>query len=224
MNGARARVAILCLALALPAWPSIAAAPDFDALPAPEQSLLAPARTLWPALDADARRQLLAQARHWQSLTPAGRDRLRRDLRAWDALPADERARRRGPFAAWQALSVDEREQVRAAARRYAAATPEQQARWRAEFAALPPDRQRDWWLGPSLGQDIAGLAPLFAFVPEAQKPDLLAMLRGLSPVARGQLQLVLSRLDDAGRGRLRQALLEAAPEQRAALIAQALQ
>ena len=140
-------------------------------------------------------------------------------MRAWDALPAAQRAQRRGPFAAWQSLSPDERERVRAAATRMAALSPEQQQALRDEFESLPPDVRQDWWLGPEIGPGFSQLRPLFAFVPEQDRPALLALLRALSPQARADLALLARRLPANERESLRRDLVAAPAAEREALI-----
>jgi hypothetical protein len=94
-----------------------------------------------------------------------------------------------------------------------------QQQALRQQFAALDADTQRVWWLGPSLGQQLAPIAVFFAFLPEADRPALLAVLRGLDPTARAELSLLAPRLDEAARQALRRELLALPAEQRAAFI-----
>jgi hypothetical protein len=139
--------------------------------------------------------------------------------RAWYAQSPAHRARRRTPFLAWAALDVGEQARVRAAQARFAALPAAQQQEARARFAALDADTQRVWWLGPALGQQLAPIALLFAFLPEDDRPALLDALRGLDPVARAELSLLAPRLEAGPRQALRKQLLALPPEARAALI-----
>ena len=120
-------------------------------------------------------------------------------------------------------LSAGERARLRAAQARLSAMAPAEQAALRAQFAALDADTQRVWWLGPSLGQQLAPVAPLFAFLPEADRPALLAALRGLEPAALAQLAQLAPRLDEAKRQDLRRQLLRLPPAERAGFISREL-
>lgn len=195
------------------------AATDFSALPDPVRSLLAPAQSLWSQLDAGSRRDLQAQARDWLARSPPEREALRTRIRAWDQLPAGERAARRAAHAAWRGLGADERAQVRTLAQEFSALPPEQQQLLRMRFAQQPYDAQRSWQHGPAFGAQLAVLAPMFAYVPEAERAGVFALLRGLEASARADLALLMPRLDNAGRDRLRHDLQSAAPAARANLI-----
>lgn len=200
-----------------PVTPAVPAAPATEAPPA----LLAPLANAWPELDAATRARLRQQAAHWQALSLPQQGALRQRMAAWDALPATERARQRAAFAAWQRLSGEEQAQLRAAAAGFAALPPARQQALRAAFHALPPDQRQDWWLGPGIGADFARLRPLFDFVPEAERPALIALLGELSPAARADLALLARRLPASERDALRQGLLAVPPEQRDAWIRQ---
>ena len=202
---------------------SLWAATDFGALAAGEQSLLAPAKTLWPQLDAESRQQLQANARDWLARAPAEREVQRTRLRAWDNLPIAERAARRTAFAAWRRLDASERTQLRRLASEFAALPPDQQALLRASFDQQPFDLQRNWTLGPTLGAQLASLAPMFAYVPESERAGVFTLLRELDASARADLVLLAPRLDNGGRDRLRRALQAAAPADRGALIRRGL-
>jgi hypothetical protein len=204
--------------------PPPAPAPPPDAIPLAWRALLAPADKTWTSLDAEARARLLAQAADWEHRDAAGREALVRALEAWNRLPATERARRRDPMASWQDLGAGERAQVAAAARHFAERSLAEQTDLRLQFAALPDDVQHAWRLGPALGPELTGLAPLFAFLPEADRPALLAALRTLDLEARRNLALLAPRLSEAGRDQLRRELVATPPAQRAALIAARIQ
>jgi len=210
------------------AFPDTASAPapaqspppeDFAALDDRARHMLESAAPLWPTLPPSERAVLLDNAQDWSDRHSDQRAALRARLRAWDAQPAAERARRRAPFAAWRELPRRERQRVAAASQRFKAMPAAQQQALRQTFAALDQDTQRVWWLGPSLGQQLAPIAVFFAFLPEADRPALLAALRGLDPAARAELSLLAPRLDGAARQAFRKELLALPPEQRADFI-----
>lgn len=193
--------------------------PAFQSLAAGERGLLVPLAGTWPQLDPDTRRQLIGQARHWLALDGQARADLRQRLAAWDALPAADRAARRGHLAAWGNLSATEQTWVRASARDFINRPAPEQVAAREEFEALPAEARQSWWLGPALGEWFSPVQPLFAYVPEDQRPPLLAMLRDLSPQARDDLALLARRLPATERERLRRELLDAPADQREALV-----
>lgn len=193
--------------------------PAFAQLASSEQALLASAREVWEQLDLPTRRSLLHQAREWTARTAVERERLRADLLAWDAVPAPEHARRRTPMAAWDRLGPADQAWVRQAAARVAGLPPAEQQSLRAQFADAPPDTQSLWWLGPGMGQELAPFSSLFAYLPEADRPALLHVLRELEPDARADLSLLAPRLNEAQRQALRRDLIAAAPADRAAII-----
>lgn len=209
--------------LILAAFAATAAVSGFQSLPAREQGLLASAQPLWPSLDASAREDLLRHARDWLARTPQQQDQLRQRLWQWDRQPAPVREQRRTAFRAWQRLSSSDQQALRAAAQRVAALPPLQQQQLHAQFAALPIDAQRAWWLGPSLGRNVAPMISLFAFVPEAERPALLELLGTLDAQARTDLMALAPRLNEGQRQSLRQELLAASPMQRGQLIRQRL-
>ncbi|GAB2668047.1 DUF3106 domain-containing protein [Arenimonas aestuarii] len=197
--------------------------PAFPSLPANQRSLLAPLATTWPRLDPATRRQLIGQARHWLALDALSREQLRQRQAEWDNLPAADRATRRGHLAAWASLSAQEQAWVRATASAFAGSSAAEQTAAREAFEALPAQARDPWWLGPALGDWFSPVQPLFAYVPQDQRPPLLAMLRALSPQARADLALLAGRLPAAERERLRRALLDAPAEDREALVRERL-
>ena len=192
---------------------------DFSAITGTARNMLASAAPLWPTLSPAERAALLDTAADWDQRSRAERAAPRARRRAWDAQAPAERARRRAPFVAWNELPRSERGRVAAARARWQALPPTEQATLRQQFAALDADTQRVWWLGPALGQQLAPIAVFFAFLPEDDRPALLAALRGLDPVSRAELSLLAPRLDEAGRQGLRRELLRLPPERRAAFI-----
>lgn len=197
--------------------------PAFEALPVDQRSLLVPLAGTWPRLDPATRRQLIGQASHWLALDGAARESLRQRLAEWDALPAADRAARRGHLAAWADLSADEQAWVRDTAQAFTGSAAADQVAAREAFDALPAQAREPWWLGPALGEWFSPVQPLFAYVPQDQRPPLLDMLRALSPQARDDLALLARRLPAAERERLRRELLEAPAQEREALVRERL-
>ena len=214
----RAVAPALALACALAA-PALA----FGNLDPGQRQLLAPLAGAGGFVQFVPRAGLRANAAHWLALPPDEQRALVARMRDWDALPAAERARRRAPFAAWQALTVTEQTRLRALAARVAALPEAERRVLRAGFDALPADERQDWWLGPRIGADFAGLRPLFAFLPEGERPALLEMLRGLSEQARTDLAELARRVPANQRAALRQALLATPPAGREAMIRERL-
>jgi hypothetical protein len=210
---------LLAVALAVAVLPLA----GFQRLPSGERALLAPLAGAWDDLDAPTRAGLQANAAHWLSLAPDARQALVARMHAWDAMPAAQRARRRAPFAAWQALPPAERAQLARLALRFDALPEAERSVLRAAFDALPPDARQDWWLGPQLGKDFTGLRPIFGFVPEGERPQMLALLRALSPAARADLSTLARRLPAHEREALRRDLVAAPPERREALVRERL-
>lgn len=214
------RIVAACL---LCSFGLVMAAENFSSLPDAQRRLLASAESVWPALPPQDRRLLQDNAADWLARSPAQRSALRADWSRWQALPPSERARRRGEFEAWRRLPYEEKRRLREAAVSFAALPATEQQRLREEFAALPVDEQLAWSLGPELGRDAARMTVLFAYVPEAERPQLLQVLRELSPEERALLARLVPRLDAARRDRLRETLLKAPAGGRAALLRAAL-
>jgi hypothetical protein len=215
----RAERWLLATALALAALPVA----GFQALDPGQRQLLAPLSGAWRGLDEPTRNRLRANAAHWQALPAEQQRALVQRMTAWDDLPAATRARRRAPFAAWEALPRDEQAQLRGLAARVAALPEAERRVLRAGFDALASDERQDWWLGPRLGDGFSGLRPLFAFVPEGERPAMLQVLHGLSPDARADLKELARRLPASEREKLRRDLIAAAPAEREALISRRL-
>ncbi len=204
-----------------PASPAQADAPESPSGQVPEQwrALLAPVADAWPTLDPASRSRFIAQATDWSARDAAARAALVQAVRSWDALPAPDRAHRRAPFTAWRALADGDRARISAAASHYAARSIAEQTDLRLQFAALPDDTQKLWRLGPALGPELTAMAPLFAFLPEDERPELLSVLRSLDIDARRDLAVLAPRLGEAERAILRRELSAAPAAQRAALI-----
>lgn len=224
-----ARVALLSWIAAAGPTPSDASAEpsplplSWQDLGSEERRLLGSASDAWSSLDAAARRALVEQARDWRSRPAPSREQLRVRLQQWDQIDARERAPRRSRFASWQELSVADQGRVRAAAAQLDALPQAQQQDLTLQFSALPADAQRLWALGPDLGQQLAPIAALFAFLPEDERSALLAALRQLDAQARADLALLAPRLDETQRQALRKQLLAAEPARRPALIRERL-
>ena len=73
--------------------------------------------------------------------------------------------------------------------------------------------------IGPALGPELVAINGLFAFLPEAERPALLALLRGLDADARRDLAQLAPRMDETRRQALRRELIAAPAAERAALI-----
>jgi hypothetical protein len=193
---------------------------EFEALPAAQQVLLRATRAQWPALASDVKQTLIDNARHWLGQTPSEREALRRRARSWDALPAAERAQQRARFAVWRRLSAIEQTRLRQAASELTALPVERQQAARAAFAQLPDNARQAWALGPELGHELVALGPLFAYVPAADRADLLELVQAWPQATREQLARLLPRLQEAERQSLFQELLVAGPDRSAELVA----
>jgi hypothetical protein len=77
--------------------------------------------------------------------------------------------------------------------------------------------------MGPALGQEMVPIASLFTYLPEAERPEMLAALRSLDQAARDDLAVLAPRLGEARRQALIRELLAAPAGQRAQLIRQRL-
>jgi len=214
---------LLACLLLLGTFATSHAAEDFDALPAAERTLLASAREQWSQLGADQQAELVVAARQWLAMDAQERAAVRARIRDWDALPALVRAQRRAPFAAWQRLAASDQRRVRLSAAAYAQLPAERQQALRAAFAQLPVEQQQVWLLGPGLAPDVIAVGGLFAFVPQSERDALLDVVRALPPASRMQLAQLSTRLTAPQLAVLRRDLIAAAPEQRPALIEQAL-
>ena len=144
------------------------------------------------------RETLLRQAADWLTRKPAERAQLRARTAAPGTPAAAERARRRAPFLAWQRLADVERAQLRAAAR-----APGRPARRRAGGLARAIRRARRRTPSASGGwarrwaRQLAPIASLFAFLPEADRPALAGRACAAStPAARADLATLAPRLE----------------------------
>jgi hypothetical protein len=150
-----------------------------------------------------------------RALGPERQAALAARLAAWDALPLAQRAERRERYRAWRALEEGERAQLRAAAAELASFDPARVAALQAQFAALEPVERDGWRLGPELGADFTGLAPLLGFVPAGQREPLLSMLRAMPAPQRADLARLAQRTPPPQRNALRETLLRLSPQQR---------
>lgn len=140
--------------------------------PQAADAVLLPPQDLPAAVSADMALPASAPA---SALTPQQR------MRAWDALPPGQRGAQRGAWAAWRALQPGERHRLRQLAQRWWRMAPELQHGIRTRFDALPYDVRHGAWLGPAMAHQWPRVAPLFAFAPEAQRTQLLQLLREAS-------------------------------------------
>ena len=209
--------------------------PDHDLLSAPAE--LAIARELpllaWLAMveaDAAADPALPATAPEAPVTPPATRAPIMDSaaaaarLQAWEALPARERGRQRGAWAAWRALPPAERGVLRAVAGRWKALPAPEQLALRSRFDALSHDERHGGWLGPRLGHEWPRVAPLFGFVPEAQRTQLLQVLREASGEDIDALERLAQTTPPEAREAVRFALLQVPAAQRRAWVLEQLQ
>jgi hypothetical protein len=154
-----------------------------------------------------------------QATTPPQQAPFAQRLAAWEALPPAQREDRRARYAAWRALDPVERATLRGMAARIAAFPPERRQALQAQFALLNDTQQRGWRLGSALGGDYEKLFGLLAYVPETQRPPLLATLRALSQAQRDELALLAQRTPPQDRPALRSELLAVPAAQRGAWL-----
>ncbi len=192
---------------------------DWATLSPSQQGLLAPVQGAWPALDADSRAELIANAEAWSGDDLARRQALRAAYVAWLERPALERSALRAAYAEWTALDAGERAALTATAAAMAALPAERQQAQRAAFAALDAQTQRDWSLGPRLGAQLPGLRPLLAYVPAGDQTELIAAIEAMPPPARDALAARVATLNTAQRAALRGRVLAAPEAARAALL-----
>lgn len=207
------------VALPAPSTAPLAEPLAFSDIGAEAQSLLAPVRGAWSALDADTRRGLIEQTVTWSAADLAGREALRTAYADWLAQPALERSALRTAYAAWRNLDASEREALKQAAQDLEARSAEEQAALRAEYALLDPQSQQDWAMGPRLGAQLPGLRPLLAFVPAGEQAALISAIESLSDADRLALAERVAGMGTAERAALRGKVLAATPDQRSALL-----
>lgn len=150
------------------------------------------------------------------ALDQAGRAAFASRMAAWDALPPLQRVQQRGEYADWRALDAATRTRLQQAAATLATLPPAQQQAMAARFAMLDASEQAGWRLGPELGADYARLYPLLAFMPEAERQPMLAVLRQMSAPQRADLAVLAQRTPPQDRDTLRQALIATTSASRA--------
>ena len=216
----------------------IALHPDHDLLSAPGE--LAMARQLpllaWLAnadeatppgdapLPPDAYRRGRRAAAATPSPTAAPAPTLAERMRAWDALPPRERGRQRGAWAAWRALAPVERHRLRQLAQRWQALAPAARHALRSRFDAQHHDVRHGGWLGPRLAREWPRVAPLFGFVPEAQRMQLLQLLAAASADDIDAFERLAQTTPPEEREAVRAALLQVPATQRRAWILERMQ
>ena len=145
-------------------------------------------------------------------------------LQAWEALPPRERGRQRGAWAAWRALVPAERVALRGVADRLKAMPAPERMAVRSRFEALPHDARHGGWLGPRLQGAWPRVAPLFGFVPEAQRAQLLQLLREANSDDIDALERLAQTTPPEEREAVRAALLRVPAAQRRAWVLGQLQ
>lgn len=214
----------------------IAGHPDRDLLAAPAELALARELPLlsWLAIasadaEADASLQgFLPDATTLPVATPASTGApgtgLASRLRAWEALSPVQRAGQRGAWVAWHGLTGGERNRLRDVATRWQQVPDAQRLALRARFDALPHDLRHGGWLGPRLMAEWPRVAPLFGFVPEAQRVQLLQLLAQAAPEDVDALERLAQSTPPEDREAVRVALLRVPPMQRRSWILEQLQ
>ncbi|GAB1406696.1 hypothetical protein MASR1M8_06150 [Thermomonas brevis] len=140
-------------------------------------------------------------------------------MRAWDALSPRERGRQRGAWAAWRALAPSERHRLRQLAQRWQALAPPARHALRSRFDAQHHDVRHGGWLGPRLARDWPRVAPLFGFVPEAQRVQLLQLLAVASADDIDAFERLAQTTPPEEREAVRAALLQVPVTQRRAWV-----
>ena len=214
----------------------IARHPDRDLLAAPAELALARELPLfsWLALastdaEADASLQaFLPDATTLPVATPASTGASAAEtasrLRAWEALSPVQRAGQRGAWVAWHGLTDVERARLRDVATRWQQVADPQRLALRARFDALPHDLRHGGWLGPRLMAEWPRVAPLFGFVPQAQRVQLLQLLAQAAPEDVDALERLAQSTPPEDREAVRVALLRVPPMQRRSWILEQLQ
>jgi hypothetical protein len=127
---------------------------------------------------------------------------------AWSSLDAAGRDDARARYAAWRALGEGERARIRQAQARLAALPPDQQQALRTRFEAMDRLYRDGWRLGPQLGRHYAALQPMFGYVPQAQRTQVLDLLHALDDEQLAQLSVISQRTAPQDRARVRDDLL----------------
>ena len=157
------------------------------------------------------------------SMEPPG-DGLATRVQAWEARAPSQRARDRGAWAAWHGLTPAERAQLRDVAARWQQLPEERQLPLRARFDALPHDVRHGGWLGPRMMRDWPRVAPLFGFVPGAQRAQLLQVLAHAAPEDIDVLERLAQSTPPEDREAVRVALLQVPAAQRRSWVLEQLQ
>ena len=113
---------------------------------------------------------------------------------------------------------------MRAVARRLGLVPVADQAGLRERFAAQLPDARRGWWLGPQLGATWPRVAPLFAFLPQAQREPVLRLLRQSDHEDIDAMERLAQVTPPEDREAVRTALLKVPAARRRAWVLQRLQ
>lgn len=146
-------------------------------------------------------------------------------LAQWQQATPAQRAELRQRYQAWRELGEAERDTVRRARAQFVAMPAANQQKLQAQYQAMDRLHRDGWLLGPTLGMHYPQLQPLFGYVPSAQRPALLALLRGLNDEQLAQLAMISQRTPPQKRDAVRTELLAQPPQQRAgwlrAMVAQ---
>lgn len=147
-----------------------------------------------------------------------------RRMRLWDRLPHDVRGARRRAWQAWRTLPAVERVRLRMVAQRFQQMSGEDRDALRTRFEAQSPDARNGWWLGPERGRDWPRIAPLFAYVDQAERTRLLQLLHEATPVEIDALARLSQSTPPEARAGLRAELLAQPRAQRVQWMLERLQ
>jgi hypothetical protein len=187
----------------------------WSSLGAEQRALLAAFETQWDRLGESQQQQLLHNAEHWQRLDPAAQAHLLVRLRDWQNLPAPLRSRIRERFAVYRELEPERQQALSHHLEQWRAADPAERDAQRARFDALRPAQRRVLLMDDARRDRAEFAQQVFAFVPEGERPDTLAMLDALGEQERDLLESAVRRMAPWQREVLRQELLQLPAEAR---------
>jgi len=220
-----ARRCVLALLLALGLAVS-AEADDWAELSDAQKAMLSPWQDRWAELDEARRQRLLEGARRWQEMTPEQRARVRERVQAWQDMTPDQRARARQRMQRFDQLPNATRKRIREGLERLRELPPEQRERLRQRWEEMTPQQRRAFIAGAVAGRAAERNAD--PVVPHLRGPRLFAraerlklrsIVQAMDMEQRKQLRQRMRELDDEGRARLARALIDAAPDERDALL-----
>jgi len=191
-----------------------------------QKAVLSPWQDRWAELDEARRAQLLEGARRWQEMTPDQRARVRERVQSWHNMTPEQRARARQRMQRFDQLPAAARQRIRAGLERLRELPPEQREHLRQRWEEMDPQQRRAFIAGAIAGRAAErNSGPLLSrlrwrgLLEREQRLKLRSIVQAMDTQQRRQLQQRMRELDDAGRARLARALIDAAPDQREALL-----